>query len=67
MARPSKPFWWAARGGWYATIRGTRHLLAKGEQARAEADRRFHQLMAQDPEPATPAPADIRTDEILIR
>lgn len=48
MGRPSRPYYWAARDGWYATIAGTRHRLAAGKGAKAEATRAFHRLMAAD-------------------
>lgn len=46
MARPAVPWYWAARDGWYATIDGKRHLLAKGKKSRRAADDKFHKLMA---------------------
>lgn len=46
MARPAVPWYWAARDGWYATIDGRRHLLAKGRKSRAAAHRAFHKLQA---------------------
>jgi integrase len=51
VARPSAPRYWKARKGFYAMIRGKRHLLAKGPDdavTRAEATRAFHRLMAGD-------------------
>jgi integrase len=45
MSRPSKPWFWAARDGWYVTIGGKRHRLAEGRGGRAEAEREFHRLM----------------------
>jgi integrase len=43
--RPPKPWYWAARDGWYVTIGGKRHRLAEGREGRAEAEREFHRLM----------------------
>lgn len=47
MGRPSRPWYWKQRGGWYTTLNGKRHLLARGEKAatRREAEREFHRLM----------------------
>lgn len=44
MARTPKPWFWKARGGWYVTIAGTRHFLAK---TKSDATSRFHVLMSQ--------------------
>ena len=41
--RESKPWYWAERGAWFVTIRGTRHLLGKDKST---ALQRFHELMA---------------------
>lgn len=48
MARPPKPYFWKARGGWYCTVGGERHRLAEGAgpEAKAEATREFHRIMA---------------------
>jgi len=48
MARPSKPWFWAARDAWCVTIRGERVVLAKGKDAKAAATLAFHQLMASE-------------------
>jgi integrase/recombinase XerD len=47
MSRPSKPWYWADRGGWYVTIAGRRRCLAKGPKGktRAAAEREFHLRM----------------------
>ena len=44
MARSPKPWFWKARNGWFVTIDGVRHFLAR---EKAEAFTRFHQLMAE--------------------
>lgn len=46
MGRPSKPYFWTEKDGWYATIKGTRFRLAKGRDGREEAQAAFHRLMA---------------------
>lgn len=48
MGRTPKPWYWEARNGWYVTIGGQRHPLAKGHkaEAKAEAHKAFHRLMA---------------------
>jgi integrase len=47
MARPPKPWYWAARKGWFTTIDGNRRRLTEGPKAgtKAAADREFHLLM----------------------
>jgi integrase len=47
MARPARPWYWTARGGWYVTVKGKRRLLAAGPKARTkpEADKEFHRAM----------------------
>lgn len=47
MPRPSKPWYWEARQEWYVKINKVRHRLGPDK---AEAERRFHELMAK-PEP----------------
>jgi hypothetical protein len=49
MARIPKPWYREDRQAWFVTIRGERHNLGPDEQ---EATRRFHELMAQRPEPS---------------
>lgn len=48
MPRPSKPWYWKARDGWYATIDGRRFLLAKGRNSKTEAMTAFHRQMAHN-------------------
>jgi integrase len=47
MARPSSPWYWREREGWYVTVGGKRKLLAKGPRAetRKAAREEFHRLM----------------------
>lgn len=47
MGRRSKPYYWAARDAWYATIDGARHRLARGKGAEREARRAFDVLMGE--------------------
>jgi integrase len=60
MARPHKPWYWAARQAWVVEIEGQRHTLAKGPkpETRAAAVQEFHRLMAQRGQ-ANPAAASI--------
>jgi hypothetical protein len=44
MARIPKPWYRKDRQSWFVNIRGERHNLGADEQ---EANRRFHELMAQ--------------------
>jgi integrase len=53
VARTPKPWFREDRGEWYVTIRGERRRLGPDK---AEAERRFHELMAERPKPQ-PAPA----------
>jgi integrase len=46
VPRTPKPWFWASRQSYYVTIRGGRHNLGPDK---AEAERRFHELMARDP------------------
>jgi integrase len=46
MARSPRPGYWKARDGWYVTVGGTRHLLARGAKDKAKAAEAFHRLMA---------------------
>jgi hypothetical protein len=48
MARNPKPWFREERNAWFVTIQGHRHNLGPDKAA---ADRRFHELMAQKPEP----------------
>jgi integrase len=47
MARPARPWYWSARGGWYVTVGSRRRLLAKGPKRKTknEAEREFYLLM----------------------
>jgi len=55
MARKSNgPWFWTAKGGWYAWHFGKRvNLRVKGEGNEAEAVRAWHRLMAEEPSPKT--------------
>ncbi len=53
MARAPKPWYREDRQAYFVTIRGTRHNLGGDKK---EADRRFHELMAQPDEPPTQSP-----------
>ena len=54
MARPSKPWYWKARDAWCVTLRGKRHVLAKGKSNRTAAYREYLRLAdRQNPEVAT--------------
>lgn len=44
--RPSRPYYWEARDGWYCTIRRRRIKLASGADAREEAIANFYKAMA---------------------
>jgi integrase len=46
MARPPRPWFWKARGVWCVDLRGKRHVLARGERSKKEAQEEFHRLMA---------------------
>ena len=52
MARSPKPWFREDRGEYFVTVRGARHRLGPDK---AEADRRFHALMAADPTALPPA------------
>lgn len=52
--RPSKVWYWEARGKYYVTVGGTRHDLGPDE---GEARRKFHRLMAGVPDPLPGPPA----------
>src|SRR4051794_25968125 len=54
VARPPKPWFWEERQSYFVTVRGVRHNLGPD---RAEADRRFHGLMAEGPKAARPKAA----------
>lgn len=63
------PRYFASKGGYYCTIRGERHCLAKGSEddpdVKATASRRYHQLML-----ATPSGLDgnkVTCEEIFTR
>lgn len=53
MSRPSKPWFWEDRQGWYVTLKGKRRLLAKGPKGKtkAAAEREFHLLMLAEGRP----------------
>lgn len=57
MARPSRPWFWEAKGAWYCTVRGRRHRLAAGKANRAEAEKSFHRLMLAEDAPEEKARA----------
>lgn len=46
MARKATPWYWEARGEWCVIIRGKRQRLGPDKE---EAERRFHELMAERP------------------
>jgi integrase len=50
MSRPSRPWFWEDRQGWYVTVRGKRRKLAEGprSKSKAAADREFHRLMVAE-------------------
>ena len=53
MPRPNKPWFRLQTGWWMCTYRGKQRKLAKGEDNKKLAEKRFHQLMAlDDDEPA---------------
>jgi integrase len=66
MARTPDPWYWKARKGWYVTVGGHRHLLARGPEAatRAEARKAFHRLMADGRVPA-PASAGLSVADLF--
>lgn len=47
MSRPAAPRWYESRKAWYVELGGKQHLLAKGKANKAEAFKRFNQLMAE--------------------
>ncbi len=51
MARNAKPWWREDRNSWYVTIRGVRHRLGSDK---ADAYRKFHRLMSEEPGVARP-------------
>jgi integrase/recombinase XerC len=56
MGRRSRPWRWAERNGWYATVHGKRRLLARGgPEAEPAARRELHRILSLEPE-ADPAP-----------
>jgi hypothetical protein len=55
MARPRKPWYRPNRDTWYVVIDGTQTPLARGRHNREAAEREFHRLMAERPEPEAPA------------
>lgn len=55
MARPNKPWFRTERDTWYATINGEKVALARGKGNQAEAERRFHALLAQQEQTAPDA------------
>jgi integrase len=63
VGRPPKPWYWAARDGWYVTIGGKRHRLAEGREGRAEAEREFHRLMLTAGRVETD-PSRLRVEEV---
>lgn len=46
MSRPNKPWFRSGRNEWCITIDGQTHTLAKGKDAKDEAFRKFHEMMA---------------------
>jgi integrase len=46
VGRPAKPWYWGARGVWCVDLDGRRVTLSRGKDARSEATRAFHALMA---------------------
>lgn len=58
MARSPKPWFREERNAWFVTIRGERHNLGPDK---ADADRRFHELMAKKPEPVQEKPRGVLT------
>jgi integrase len=70
MARQPRPWLWAERNCYAATVRGRRRILAEGtdEDARARAVRELHRLLAMDPEePQQAAPSPEGVADILDR
>jgi integrase len=57
MARRPSPWYWKERDGWYVTVAGARHRLAKGRRGKEEALRAFHRLMLE--EAPGPRPRDL--------
>jgi integrase/recombinase XerC len=51
MARPARPWYRAERDAWYVTIGGKKILLARGKDARREAEAAFHRVKAAEAEP----------------
>ena len=47
MPRPHRLWWWKQKGEYCVTIRGIRHRLGDD---RAAAERRYHELLAVEPE-----------------
>jgi len=57
MARPPKPWWHSESGEYRVMIRGQRHHLGSDKD---EAERKFHQLMAQ------PVEKPVRSDTVVV-
>ncbi|HEX8201991.1 MAG TPA: hypothetical protein VF590_16060, partial [Isosphaeraceae bacterium] len=62
MPRPQKIWFREATGWWMVTVRGKKMPLAKGLENRADAERKFHELMltkSEAPESPTARVADV--------
>ena len=57
MARPPKPWWHSESGEYRVMIRGQRHHLGSDKD---EAERKFHELMAQ------PVEKPVRSDTVVV-
>jgi integrase len=67
MARKPEPWFWKERRAWYVTIDGRRHRLAEGREARPQALKAFHALMAARGAGGEAPAATPRVDELANR
>lgn len=68
MPRPPKPWYRSERDGWYVKVDGKAILLARGKDAKADAQKAFHKLMAERGDGrAQPAPARLLAGQVVAR
>jgi integrase/recombinase XerC len=68
MPRPPKPWYRTDRDAWYVKIDGKPVLLARGKDAKADAQRAFHKLMAELGDGrARPTPTRLLAGEVVAR
>jgi integrase/recombinase XerC len=68
MPRPPKPWYRTDRDAWYVKIVGKPVLLARGKDAKADAQKAFHRLMVERADGRTrPTPARLLSGEVIAR